>query len=338
MKGSKLFKILLCAILVPNILLVGCYKPIANTSDEFDNDDDSESTEITDDSSTDTSNSNTILPPSKNTDSPDDTMNKPIAKEPKRVTGFRNNLSEHLSKHGQTIQDIADESNPVESRILREYGAVFLTQATPPSKVMFTSDSEVNQFQSKAGTSNVNIGGFNVELQAVAAKALKDADSEARQTGLSITPRDPKDSGKRSYAHTFTLWNGRFEKGCSHWLKKGKMTEQKVSELRSMPIKKQVAAVLELERQGIYFSTNFDKSILYSVAAPGTSQHISMLAFDAKEFGNRAVRRILAKHGWYRTVKSDAPHFTYLGYPEGELPGLGLKKVASGGGFWVPNT
>ncbi len=327
----------MCAILIPNIFLIGCYKPIANTSDEFDNDDDSESTEITDDSPRDTSNSNTILPPSKNTDSSDDTMNKPITKEPKRVTGFRNNLTEHLGKHGQTIRDIADEGNPVESRILHEYGAVFLTKATPPSKVMFTSDSEVNQFQSKAGTTNVNIGGVNVELQSAAARALQAADSEARQKGLSITPRDSKDSAKRSYAHTFKLWNGRFEKACSHWQQKGKMTAQKVSQLKSMPIKQQVAAVLELERTGVYFSTNFDKSILYSVAAPGTSQHISMLAFDAKEFGNQAVRKILAKHGWFRTVKSDAPHFTYLGYSENELSGLGLKKVTSGGGFWVPN-
>ena len=105
--------------------------------------------------------------------------------------------------------------------------------------------------------------------------------------------------------------------------------------MKSEPIKQQVADVLQLESQGIYFSTNFDKSILYSVAAPGTSQHLSMLAFDAKEFGNEGVRKIMAKHGWFRTVRSDQPHFTYLGYAESELPSLGLKKVS--GGFWIPD-
>ena len=69
-----------------------------------------------------------------------------------------------------------------------------------------------------------------------------------------------------------------------------------------------------------------------------TSQHLSMLAFDATEFGNKRVRTVLAKHGWFRTVKGDEPHFTYLGYKESELSGLGLKRVTTGKGeFWIPN-
>ena len=95
-------------------------------------------------------------------------------------------------------------------------------------------------------------------------------------------------------------------------------------------------AVLDLENKGVFFSTDFKKSILYSVAAPGTSQHLSMLAFDVKEFGDEKIRRILANHGWFRTVQSDAPHFTYLGYKESDLERLGLRKIPDGG-FWVPN-
>jgi len=38
-----------------------------------------------------------------------------------------------------------------------------------------------------------------------------------------------------------------------------------------------------------------------------------MLAFDANEHGSAAVRAVLAKHGWFQTVASDAPHFTFLG-------------------------
>ncbi len=96
--------------------------------------------------------------------------------------------------------------------------------------------------------------------------------------------------------------------------------------------------MLELEKNGIYFSKDLSKSILYSIAAPGTSQHIAMLAFDANEFENPRVREILAKHGWFQTVLSDLPHFTFLGLKEKDLPKNGLKNVeADGQTFWIPN-
>jgi hypothetical protein len=81
-----------------------------------------------------------------------------------------------------------------------------------------------------------------------------------------------------------------------------------------------------------------DKSILYSVAAPGASQHIFMLALDVQQFGDKRVRDILADNGWFQTVVSDLPHFTFIGVSEPELPSLGLKPVTSGGQkFWIPN-
>lgn len=62
-----------------------------------------------------------------------------------------------------------------------------------------------------------------------------------------------------------------------------------------------------------------------------------MLALDVKEFENAKVRVILAKHGWFQTVVSDLPHFTYLGVKESELASLGLKEVNNGGRtFWIP--
>jgi len=78
--------------------------------------------------------------------------------------------------------------------------------------------------------------------------------------------------------------------------------------------------------------------VLYSIAAPGTSQHIAMLAFDANEFLDQRVRAILAQHGWFQTVLSDLPHFTFLGLAEEELPGRGLKSVeVDGQTFWIPD-
>ena len=63
-----------------------------------------------------------------------------------------------------------------------------------------------------------------------------------------------------------------------------------------------------------------------------------MLALDVKQFDDARVREILAKHGWFQTVSSDLPHFTYLGTDESNLPSLGLKKVESGNRtFWVPD-
>ena len=92
------------------------------------------------------------------------------------------------------------------------------------------------------------------------------------------------------------------------------------------------------EENDLYFSKDFRKSILYSVAAPGASQHIFLLALDVQQFGNPKVREILAKYGWFQTVKSDAPHFTYLGVAEENLPALGLRSEWIGGQkFWVPD-
>jgi hypothetical protein len=88
----------------------------------------------------------------------------------------------------------------------------------------------------------------------------------------------------------------------------------------------------------MYFAKDLSKSIIYSVAPPGTSQHLSMLALDITEHDDAAVREIMARNGWHQTVVSDLPHFTYLGVPESELPALGLKKVNDGGrSYWLPS-
>jgi hypothetical protein len=63
-----------------------------------------------------------------------------------------------------------------------------------------------------------------------------------------------------------------------------------------------------------------------------------MLAFDVNEFCDSRVREIMAAEGWFQTVLSDLPHFTYLGLNESELPGRGLKPVeVNGQNFWIPD-
>ena len=130
----------------------------------------------------------------------------------------------------------------------------------------------------------------------------------------------------------------RFLPALDHWREAGRLTQSQTEALRSLPIPEQVRAVLELEKEGIFFSKDFSKSVLYSIAAPGTSQHIAMLAFDANEFQDRRVREILAQHGWFQTVLSDLPHFTFLGLAEAELPDRGLKKTeVYEQTFWIPD-
>ena len=53
---------------------------------------------------------------------------------------------------------------------------------------------------------------------------------------------------------------------------------------------------------------------------------------------NPRVREIMAKYGWFQTVLSDLPHFTFLGLKEKDLPKNGLRSVeVNGQTFWIPN-
>jgi hypothetical protein len=226
----------------------------------------------------------------------------------------------------------------VGKRMLREYGAMFVAKGvTPPKVVIFKNESEVSAFQAGLQKATENIGGITIELQASAMSALKKAIEEARSKNLSITPNNA-DSARRTYQQTVTNWKSRVEPGLRYWVSKGKLSPSEAGRIRSLSPSGQVPEIFRLESQGMFFSKDLSKTIIYSVAPPGASQHISMLALDVKEHDNVRVREILAKYGWFQTVVSDLPHFTYLGVTESELSGLGLKKVSDGGRtFWIPN-
>lgn len=233
---------------------------------------------------------------------------------------------------------LAAAGDAVEMLLLREYGAMFVARGvTVPTKIVFTDEADVAAFQASLTTASENIGGNTIELQAAAMNDLRKAISDADAVGLSITPRGA-DSGRRSYDETVGLWHSRVEPALRHWVANGRMIQADADRIAGLSPFEQVPEVLKLERKGIYFAKDLSKSIIYSVAPPGTSQHLSMLAFDVQEFEDTAVRGILATHKWYQTVASDLPHFTYLGAEESELPGLGLKSLIHGGRvFWVPD-
>jgi hypothetical protein len=258
----------------------------------------------------------------------------------KEPTPFYEALAKALKKRKIKLENICPPSDPVSRRILEEYGAIFVAdkKVTPPPVCIFTNEEQVTKFQDDAGFEAEVIGYDEVELQPEALKKLNKAREEAQKEGLDITPRDGAEAARRNYEDSVRLWNSRFEPALDYWQSQGRLTAEQVARLRSLPLSQQIAEVLELEKSGIYFSKDLSKSILYSIAAPGTSQHIAMLAFDVNEFENPRVREIMAKHGWFQTVLSDLPHFTFLGLKEKDLPKHGLRSLEINGQvFWIPN-
>jgi hypothetical protein len=258
----------------------------------------------------------------------------------KEPAPFYEALAKALKKRKTKVETICPPSDAVARRILEDYGAIFLAtkKVTPPSVCIFTNEDQVARFQEAAGFSAEFIGYDEIELQPEAMKELMKARADAQKEALDITPRDGAEAARRNYDDSLRLWNSRFQPALDYWLEEGRLSAEQVTRLRGLPLNQQVAEVLELEKAGIYFSKDLSKSILYSIAAPGTSQHIAMLAFDVNEFENPRVREILAKHGWFQTVLSDLPHFTFLGLKEKDLPKNGLRSVeVNGQTFWIPN-
>ena len=255
-------------------------------------------------------------------------MNKSI--ENKRESRL---IKAHLPTNFKIPRDVIGQ------RIFREYGALFVAGggAVAPNAAIFKSEAEVEAFQASVSTAREIVGGYDIELQKAAMESLKNAIKEAAQVDLTLTPRGA-DAAKRNYAGTVELWASRVNPGLEHWIEQGKLDEKQAAKIRALSPSEQVPEIFKLESNGIFFSKNLSKSIIFSVAPPGTSQHLSMLALDVSEHDDSRVREILANHGWFQTVVSDLPHFTFLGVQENQLSGLGLKQVFDGGrSFWLPN-
>jgi len=233
---------------------------------------------------------------------------------------------------------IPDKDDEVGWRVLSEYGAVLVARgdAVPPPLIIFPDGKTVDDWQASVKSMRTNLGGAWIELQTPAMTALIEARAEAQTARVNISPRGGN-AGRRSYEETVKLWASRVNPGLEHWVHNRRLAREEAARIRALSPREQSAEIFRLEKKGLYFSTDFSKSILDSVAAPGSSQHLSMLAFDVKENGDSRVRAILARHCWFQTVSSDAPHFTFLGVTEDQLPTIGLKKVTNAGrAYWVP--
>ncbi len=266
---------------------------------------------------------------------------EPVAMYSQETGNFKEAVAAKLKGfQNVTLEKICPtETEATAKRIFSEYGAIFVSNGTRlPGKCIFSNETDLQSFQTQSLPQSANVGGVNIELQKPAMEALLAAQKEAAKKRLQITPRGGSLAARRSYEDTVRLWNSRFNPALNHWVGRRKISQQQAAAARALPIREQVAQVLEWETNGFFFSKDLSKSILFSVAAPGASQHNFLLALDVQQFANKEVRKILADHGWFQTVKSDAPHFTYLGVKESELPALGLKAETVGGQkFWIPN-
>lgn len=243
----------------------------------------------------------------------------------------------------KALQAIAATArSAVETRLFSEYGAIFVTTATPPPSIVFADSNEVEAFQSMLSTCRAQIGDYEISLQTEAMDALTRATAEMNDREGRIAAR-AADSGGRSYDDTVGLWLRNVTRGLERWESEGRISPERAQQVRELAPVDQIALILEMEDQEqIYFGTFFDRSILYSVAAPGASQHLSLLAFDVEEYQNGEVEKALNLHGWFRTVPNDLPHFTYLGHSEESLPEVGLIRTEREYnqhryGFWVPD-
>lgn len=228
----------------------------------------------------------------------------------------------------------------VAARIFREYGAIFVARDAVmlPPRCMYESDEQLGKLHSDFDTLTEVIDGVTITLQRPAMAALLKARKDAAKHRLRISPRGGPTAAARDYSTTVALWKSRVDPGLRYWRQRGRIKAADALAAAQMPPRQQVEQVLAWEQEGIFFSTDRSKSILYSVAIPGASQHNFMLALDVAQFGNVNVRKIMADNGWFQTVKSDLPHFTYLGLKESELPARGLKAVwANGQKFWIPD-
>jgi hypothetical protein len=232
-------------------------------------------------------------------------------------------------------------NSKLEARLMAEYGAIFVTTAVPPPKIIFTGEADVSCFQASIDKLKQTFGGYEIELQAEAMNALEAAAQQAAEIGITISARSA-DSGRRSYQETIELWRRNVARGLGHWLAQGALSVDEVESIGRLPVPNQIETVLDIEEsRHIFFSTYFDKSILYSVAAPGASQHLSMLAFDVAEYSDTTVEKVMAANGWFRTVLRDLPHFTYLGHRQSHLPDFGLQRIVreydgNTYHFWIP--
>lgn len=240
-----------------------------------------------------------------------------------------------------TARFMAWPASSLEERLLREYGAPIAaadSQLRRPSAIVYFDATDVTREQQRLGLDSAVIGTDTITLQAPALRALRTAMDRARRLRLRITVVGDRSASLRHYLDTELFWNVRVDRRLARLSEAGRMTAGRADTVRTLPVREQMERVLALENDGYCFGGSGEKTILHSVAAPGSSQHLFGYAVDVAEHDNVRVRRLLVEAGFRQTVLDDQPHFTWLGsQTDAQLRGAGLVPVRHGGRiYWVP--
>lgn len=219
------------------------------------------------------------------------------------------------------------ENDETQRRILFEYGAVFVSNISVlPTKCLFNNQDDIDEYISGKLSCFSNFGNGKFCLQPKAKESLLRvftrlggykfvARNDNRTTSNPIDGINA-DWAFRSYCQAEENWrNNLIRRGF-----KGKKKSE----------------VVKAETK--------EKPYMYSYAIPGGSQHHLGLAIDVNSEGARKCKKncveALEANGWFRTIRGDPYHFTFLGYTKTLLPSRGLKEAKcekDGFTYWVPN-
>jgi hypothetical protein len=241
----------------------------------------------------------------------------------------------------KTFDDICPvKQSAARRRILAEYGSIFSATdtVTKPPTCMFEGPDAVADFQKKLPTGFVVIGNLPLTFQKAAADSLALIVDQAKRSGIRLRPLDGAITAGRTYDDTLRLWNSRFDPALRFWVSRRKISPADAILAASMTLDKQIEKVMAWEEQGTFFDRGRSGTIFASVAPPGASQHLSLIALDIAPPVTPEIRALMNANGWFQTVKGDLPHFTFLGVKESDLPSRGLTAIIyKGTQYWVPN-
>ena len=253
-------------------------------------------------------------------------------------------IYDRASKTGSpqnAIKQFCDvEKSAFARRVFLEYGAMFVASddVKLPDVCYFSDFEATKKFQSTVRTRTALIGGIEIKLQEPAMNALLKVIDEAGMLQIKVSPFDGTIAASRNYADTVVIWNSRFEPALKYWVRRGSVAPDEASQVVALPLEHRVEKVIEWESRGMWFGTGRSGSIFSSTAPPGSSQHLSLLAFDVAGRPSAQLIAIFNAHGWFQTVKGDSQHFTYLGLQEPELMARGLRPFYFGGmKYWIPD-
>lgn len=257
--------------------------------------------------------------------------------QPKLIAVVAKSRFAQKAQQNQAVLPAGEDA--AHATVMRLYGATFVAKPglkLPPYAV-FEAPAQVRSYQKTLPLKRMKVGRYNVVLQTEALDAFNEAEKEAAQNKLRISPVGDIAS-LRSYEDTAYIWHKYLEKGLNYWVANHKVKPQEARRILALPPRAQLNAVLALEEKGLYLHANHIHSIMNLAAPPGGSQHISGLAMDIEEHQNPKVREILNRHGFFQTVLHDSPHFIFLGRKAEELANLGLISVFSNGRqYWIPD-